>query len=341
MLGIALERKVHCANESGHQNHSPVVHVSRLTWKAAPLGRQILPLGRRFGPTSNYSLGAVSKMINTKMNDSDIANENSIPDASRRYQYLVETLQSAKKSLEDWQDQRTEALITLDSFSYDLRQLEAEKHQIREEYEECVRVFQAKEKSLQEQVLSLTLKSEEWRARFEESETKSKNLVAEREHFKAIAEQEKQNQIEVRAKCEFEKNALVKELDGRIEEARIEDAQRIEKLIRDLQILAGEKERAEYRSRRAEQELQAFRAQILGIMKESEEGQLSIRETVSAKPEVAPVEIEEPVTNRRVEVSANANNDIENENPASEVPEENGNPSVHTTVYEYLKRLGY
>lgn len=255
---------------------------------------------------------------------------------SRRYQQLIQTLTEAKKNIEDWQNQKTDALITLDSFSYDLRQLELEKQQIKEEYEECLKVSQAREREWSEKLIQMNLQMEEWRARAEEQEQRANNYKAEKEHFEAKAEEEKNKAIETRAQCDAEKAAHAKRLDQRIEEARRIDREQIDLLSHERMVLAGEKERAEIRSRRAEQELQAFRAQLLGLMKQSEEGQLSSSEgvrmpqapdpkiavTSNTKPEVVAVE---EVSTPEIQLSANT----ETHKP------------VQATVYEYLKRLGY
>ena len=51
---------------------------------------------------------------------------------NERIETLLNTIEEARKSLQNWNDQRASALISLDSFAYDLQLVEKEKQSILE-----------------------------------------------------------------------------------------------------------------------------------------------------------------------------------------------------------------
>ena len=52
---------------------------------------------------------------------------------------LVNSISEARRSLQNWQDQKTEALIRLDAFTYDVQKIEDDRLRIVERHEALLR----------------------------------------------------------------------------------------------------------------------------------------------------------------------------------------------------------
>ena len=181
---------------------------------------------------------------------------------SKRLDQLLETLNDARKSLDNWQDQRTQALINIDSFSYDVRLIQEEKNQILEEYQKCREVFDAREvvlknqiETLADQVQELKLDKDNLQKDLEISRSETSAARAEIEkHIYAFSNLEEKHAADlVRLKADIELKDTF---------ARKQDTATIEKLTAEGALIQGERDRQEARARRAELELQTLRSQL-------------------------------------------------------------------------------
>ncbi len=76
--------------------------------------------------------------------------------SSNRLNELLSAISDARQSLQNWQDQRTEAMIRLDSFAYDVQKIEEEKARLELAVAEAKKETEAQARLFQSQIQELT-----------------------------------------------------------------------------------------------------------------------------------------------------------------------------------------
>ena len=247
-----------------------------------------------------------------------------------RLDELLNSINEARSSLNHWQDRRTEALISLDSFTYDIKMLEEEKKRssaelqdVKNELSAQIRIYKSHVSELTDQMQLLKLDNENLK-----NEILSKSLVIEK-HLKEI-----ENQKLIREQLQAEHD--LKELDLRAE-LETHFSQKIWELqmrndAMSVKVQEANEKRAESKSRadRLEIELSQLRAQMMSALRmESEvasDDRAPMMNAVSAEPAV------KKPTREMTSARDLTMQEVRKLRPVSAEAE---------SVDEYLKRLGY
>ncbi len=210
------------------------------------------------------------------MQDSSL-NQNRLDD-------LIHTISEAKRSLNNWQDKRTEALIRLDSFTYDIQMIGEEKkrnadaiNELKVEIQNQAKVYQSHVSDLTDEMQLLKLENENLR-----NEVLDKNL-----------------NLESMAK-EIENQRLMREqqskLNGeRMNELRMESEQKTAQMIEEYKTqndflnvkvveMARLKAETEMRAERLEREIVQIRSHMLNVLEVNQSG---FNEKKKQEPQVA------------------------------------------------------
>ncbi len=235
---------------------------------------------------------------------------------------LLNTISEAKKSLTNWQDKRTEALIRLDAFTYDIKMLEEEKKKtstmivdLKKELQNHAKVYQSHVSDLTDQLQLLKYESETLR-----NEILDKSLVIEAqqkeiEGQKAIRDQlvavHQEKQAEIRADMELR-------LQNQTWEYRV----RNEDLASRVSDIAKQKIEVELKAERLEKEMAQMRAHMMNMLDVKNLGDLETRPPAAETP---------------VKKAAPVNTDFS----MQEVKKLRAVEFEPDSVEDYLKRLGY
>lgn len=113
-----------------------------------------------------------------------------------RLDELMNTIKNARTSLNEWQDKRTQALISLDAFTYDIKMIEEEKNrseaalqEVKNELKSQVRVYQSHINELTDEVQLLKLENENLKNEGLAKDLVIENQLKEIENQKLIHEQ--------------------------------------------------------------------------------------------------------------------------------------------------------
>lgn len=228
---------------------------------------------------------------------------------------LMNTINEARKSLQNWQDKRTEALIHLDSFTFDIKRIEEERQNAKDtisslqrEIENQTKIYQSHISDLTDQMQLLKLETENLKSSVVDKDVRIETLEKEVENQKLIRDQE-------RMKYDERLSEAKGEVELRLANQIFDLKMRNEGLASELKEIMDQRNAAAGRADRVQQELDAIRNQVLNVLHTKS----SSDETPTPPP--APRmdmrnESAEPKRLKAVEVEA---------------------PSVD----EYLKRLGY
>jgi chromosome segregation ATPase len=240
---------------------------------------------------------------------------------------LISTISEAKKSLNNWQDKRTEALIRLDSFTYDIQMIEEEKKrssqamiELKKEIQGQAKVFQSHVSDLTDQMQLLKLENENLR-----NEVLDKNITVE-----TLTKEIENQQLlrEHQAKLSAEKlNETRTELDAKANQ-KIEEYKSQHDLVNvKLVELARSKAEAEMRAERLEREIVQIRSHMLNVLEVNQSGfpEKKKIETHSVHSNGPTAKVATPAT----EISM------------QEVKKLRAVEIEPDSVDEYLKRLGY
>ena len=198
------------------------------------------------------------------MQDSNL-NQNRLDD-------LINTISEAKKSLNNWQDRRTEALIRLDSFTYDIQQIGEEKkrsnhaiEELKQEIQAQAKVYQSHVSDLTDQMQLLKLENENLRNEVLDKNLSLDSMVKEIENQRLIRDQQ--------TKLNSEK---MSELRGEMEvraEQQIEEYKRQNEFLNVKVVdLARTKAELEMRSERLEREISQIRSHMLNVLEVNQNG---------------------------------------------------------------------
>ncbi|MBS1958817.1 MAG: hypothetical protein JST80_05020 [Bdellovibrionales bacterium] len=209
---------------------------------------------------------------------------------TNRIEELLGTITDARKSLQDWQDKRTEALIQLDALSYDLRKIEEEKKRnaelieaLKNEIEDRAKVYQSHVESITDQMQMLKVEKEEAEIKLNEAidrlQTSLDNSELERNRL-TESSKERENEIvstwerrlaeqrtdfEIKISDQFNRNR------NQVEELNNE----INILLEKIEILKAQNAESEIRADRNDRELSVIRSQMMNVLKVTEGEKLS------------------------------------------------------------------
>ena len=249
--------------------------------------------------------------LNSNLHSTPTENQNRIDD-------LMSAITQARKSLQNWQDQKTEALIKLDALSYDIRMISEEKDranesaaQTKKEMENEVRIYQNHVDNLSDQVQLLQIEREGLQNQLNQALQENQNQLKELARLKT-SEQKLQSDLKNGiAAMQVETEAR---LSAKYEELYQGEIDRLKKQLQELndqnRALMSERSDAEERSARFERELDGIRSHMMSVLRVAEK-----KETAPAESHPAPEKIDARKL-RAVEIESGS-------------------------VDEYLKRLGY
>ena len=239
---------------------------------------------------------------------------------------LIHTISEAKRSLNNWQDKRTEALIRLDSFTYDIQMLGEEKKRtndiiadLKQENLAQVKVYQSHVSDLTDQMQLLKLENENLKNEVLDKQLTNESLLKEIESQHLIREHQ--------AKLNVEKmNELRMDSEAKTENQINEFKAQNDFLNVKLTEMARLKAEVEMRAERLEREIVQIRSHMLNVLEVNQNGNWDPKSTEAKRSDLRH---SGPEVKEVKEMSA-----AEMRNLRAVVDE----PS---TVVEYLKRLGY
>jgi chromosome segregation ATPase len=228
--------------------------------------------------------------------------------STSRLNDLIDSISGARRSLEEWQNQKTEALIKLDSFSYDILKIEEERNRMAESLESTKRESENEARIYQGQVAELTDQLQILKFELEGL----KGQGTEKDLSIDALKKEIANQDRVREQLIAQHAKNIAELETLFEK-RQNDLRSQEKKIQEslgaqLTEMTQRKIEAEAKIERLERDLGSIRTQMLGIL----------------HPQAG----ESVKSNYRVE-------------SGTETQTIQALSKTDTTVDDYLKRLGY
>ena len=180
---------------------------------------------------------------------------------------LISTISQARKSLADWHEQKTEALIQLDSLTYDVELIRDEKNRaeetnavLRNEIETNSKIYQAHVEALMDQIQTTRTEKDEVQRELGNAMMRIDALERDAEE-KAIAD----------AKIEANQRIRVAEARSEVEIRMADETQRLKGQIADLvtqvQLIQSEKHEAEARNMGLEKELNGIRGHMLNALR--------------------------------------------------------------------------
>ena len=229
---------------------------------------------------------------------------------------LLQVISQARQSLQQWQDKRTEAMISLDALSYDIVIIEDEKNrtrelneQLREEIKKQGAIYQAHVEAITEQMQLLRLEKEE--------AEKSTNA-----HIQAANET---LAIQQQMEADFTRRSIdmKNEYEARFSSLEQHYQAQISQLNSQIDQLVLNKRHADQKEVQMERELQAIRAQILSVFQIA--GAEKVLNTGNGPA--------------KVEAAVNASTSGSGKLKPTEIQPTYG--PEYATVQDYLKRFGY
>lgn len=205
---------------------------------------------------------------------------------TNRLDELLGTITEARKSLQDWQDKRTEALIQLDALSYDIRQIEEEKNRsaeliaaLKNEIEDRAKVYASHVESITDQMQLLKVEKEEMAISLNEAIDRLQKQLDESE-----LQRNRQRESEAEIVSTWELRLAEQRSDFEVRYAEQHNRHRdqveslnleINSLLEKIEVLKAQVAEAEIRGDRNDRELQVFRSQMMNLLKISEGENLS------------------------------------------------------------------
>ncbi len=186
--------------------------------------------------------------------------------SSARLNDLIDSISEARRTLEDWQNQKTEAMIRLDSFSYDIAKIEEDRNRMLQQHEDARREVERQGRIHQEQVESLTDRLQVMKFELEEL----RGSCAEKDLLIEAQRKEIGNLERLRDQQESRHAAILAEQEALFEK-RHQEALAREKRIQEnlgaqLAEMTQRKVDADARVEKLEQEFSEVRARMMGIL---------------------------------------------------------------------------
>ena len=186
--------------------------------------------------------------------------------STARLNDLIESIQQARRSLEEWQNQKTEAMIRLDSFSYDIQKIEEDRNRMSEQLEAAKREFSSETKIYQSQVTELTDQLQLLKFELEAL----KGQCTEKDIAIESLNKELSNRDRVREQLLAQHQKNVSEMEALFEKRQQEllagEKKVQESLAAQLSDSNQRRVEAEARNERLERELSSIRTRMIGIL---------------------------------------------------------------------------
>ena len=163
-----------------------------------------------------------------------------------RISSILRSIEEARISLKNWNDQRASALISLDAFAYDLKMVEREKQAILEEYNSSKEYFDRERNEMMDEHRLL---QDQYRAREDDLIAKIENLSNQNQFFKL--EQERLNQ-------ELKDLNVALQASSAEVQKRVEETQALRVQVQEYETKIAESEERERNMRIRESEIDAF-----------------------------------------------------------------------------------
>ena len=250
---------------------------------------------------------------------------------SNRLDDLLSTIDDAKKSLTNWQDKRTEALIRLDAFTYDIKMLEEEKKKsstmivdLKKELQNHAKVYQSHVSDLTDQLQVLKFEIEIFKNDVLDKSLTIQHQQLELDSQKAIRDQmtqTHQEKLSQMAQANQDKLAEMRaDMELRLQNQTWEYRVRNEDLASRVSDIAKQKIEVELKAERLEKEMAQMRAHMMNMLDVKNFGELETRPPAAEAP-----------------VKKTVNTDFS----MQEVKKLRAVEFEPDSVEEYLKRLGY
>jgi len=230
---------------------------------------------------------------------------------SARLNELMDSISEARRLFENWQDQKTETLIRLDSFSYDIQKIEEDRMRLesrnqeaKKEFDGQVRIYQGQVADLTDQLQLLKFEMEGLKNQATDRELVMDGLRKDLENQKKLKEQLSEHHA--RKVLEVESDWKNRHDEAMKNEKKIQEG-----LVAQIADFTQRRSDDESKIERLQRDLNHIRSHMLGVL------------------QGAPTK----------------NNDagVERANPSEETLtiQSIANSENSATVEDYLKRLGY
>ena len=198
------------------------------------------------------------------MQDSSL-NQNRLDD-------LIHTISEAKRSLNNWQDKRTEALIRLDSFTYDIQMIGEEKkrnadaiNELKTEIQNQAKVYQSHVSDLTDEMQLLKLENENLRNEVLDKNLNLESMAKEIENQRLMREQQSKlnadRMSEVRMEAEHKTAQMIEEYKTQNDFLNVKVVE-----------MARLKAEVEMRAERLEREIVQIRSHMLNVLEVNQSG---------------------------------------------------------------------
>ena len=196
---------------------------------------------------------------------------------------LINTISEAKRSLNNWQDRRTEALIRLDAFTYDIQRIGEEKKksveaiaELKNEIAAQAKIYQSHVNDLTDDMQLLKLENENLRNEVLERNLSIDAMAKEVENQSLIREQQINIGVaklnEVRAEMEARISEVRNETEARADQEIQEYHSQNEFLNAKVVEMARQKSEIEMRAERLEREIVQIRSHMLNVLEVNQTG---------------------------------------------------------------------
>jgi hypothetical protein len=243
-----------------------------------------------------------------------------------RLDALISTISEAKRSLNNWQDKRTEALIRLDSFTYDIQQIGEEKkrsndtiNELKAEIHAQAKVYQSHVSDLTDQMQLLKLENENLRNEVLDKNLNLESMVKEIDNQRLMREQA--GKLHAAKMDELRSESELRAV-RQIEEYKTQNDFLNVKVVE----LARLKAEVEIRADRLEREIVQIRSHMLNVLEVNQSGF-----NEKKKPEQS-IAMNSDGTLRTTPATDMSMNEVKKLRAVEIEPD---------SVEDYLKRLGY
>jgi chromosome segregation ATPase len=232
--------------------------------------------------------------------------------ANQRVQKLLETIEEARKSLQASNDQRASALMSLDSFAYDLKLVEDEKQSILEEYHASKEYFDRERNQMIAQADFIQ----------SQSKTREQELISKNDELNE-QNQEYQFQIE-KLKVELADTRSELQTANKNVESRTEEWKRARATLQSMEAKIAEALERERQAKIREDEIENFLKRIKGHSENSNAKQNAESAIYRTEQNHAIHDVKDAIDARNARIESGRPDSGRSEN-----------------LEDYLKRLGY
>jgi chromosome segregation ATPase len=254
------------------------------------------------------------------------------PSGKKLDEFLI-AITEARKSLQNWNDQKTEALIRLDSLTYDMRAIEKEKREVTDTNRKILEAMSDQTREYRAHVDAMT---DEVQILKMENESLRNDLKSEREN--AHAEQDT-----LRESFQAERDSLVSERETRrglqqelntLRDRTAQGVSALKEVTTQFRVAVAESEAYANKVKQLEAELSGIRSQVMTVLRVSDVGIVEstpIAHSAKVERENAKVNYKETMKTHQ---ALNTSGEEPKRLQAVEIESVN-------SVEEYLRRCGY